>query len=348
MREKMRILLIEDDPGFVRLIREMFKEASGTSFLLQHADRLSDGLSILESDNIDVVLLDLMLPDSAHLDTVRRVVEHSPNVPIVVLTTLHDEQTGLEAIQAGAQDYLFKGEVESALLSRALRYAVERKQTERALKQMNRNLSLMNSITRHDILNQLTVILGYLPMIQEMASDPKQAEYLDRLEKAALTIKRHIEFTRDYQSIGAQSPLWQNLRTTVFDALADIDTRNVALSVDLKDIEVYADPMLEKVFYNLVDNSLRHGGKVDAIHLYNQEDEDGIQIIYEDNGIGIPPEEKEKIFRRSKGGDHGFGLFLIRNILAITNLEIHETGEPGKGVRFVIQVPRGLYRMARE
>ncbi|MDI6718540.1 MAG: hybrid sensor histidine kinase/response regulator [Methanomicrobiales archaeon] len=344
--KQLRVLLIEDDPSYARYIREILGEMPGAPFRMQHAHRLSEGIAILKEGAVDVVLLDLMLPDSMRLDTVRAVVEQFPQVPIVVLTTLHDEQTGLEAVQAGAQDYLFKGEAESPLLSRAMRYAVERKQVEQALKQVNRNLSLMNSITRHDILNQLTIILGYLPVAQDLATDPEQREYLNRIAKAAAAIHRQIEFSREYQNIGVQSPQWQRIRPSVYSALNDLDIGDTALSIDLPEIEVFADPMLEKVFYNLIDNSLRHGGRVTAIRMHARESEDGMRIVYEDDGIGVPAGEKEKIFRRSKGGDHGFGLFLIRNILAITNIQIRECGEPGEGARFEMHIPPGSYRPA--
>ncbi|MDI6718512.1 MAG: PAS domain S-box protein [Methanomicrobiales archaeon] len=128
------MLLVEDDRANARLIMEMLKEVPESPFVLQHAECLADGLALLDTGEIDVVLLDLMLPDSMRLDTVRRMIEHAPEVPIVVLTTLHDVETGIEAVQAGAQDYLFKGEVDSALLARSLKYAMERKRILEALK----------------------------------------------------------------------------------------------------------------------------------------------------------------------------------------------------------------------
>ncbi len=135
MRGKTRVLLVEDDRANARLIMEMLKEVPESPFILQHAERLAGGLALLDAGEIDVVLLDLMLPDSMRLDTVRTVVEQFPQVPIVVLTTLHDVETGIEAVQAGAQDYLFKGEVDSALLARSLKYAMERKRILEALKE---------------------------------------------------------------------------------------------------------------------------------------------------------------------------------------------------------------------
>jgi signal transduction histidine kinase len=341
---RVNVLLIEDDPVFVRFLQEMFQEMPQNMFSLQHADRLSAGLDMLKGKAFDVVLLDLMLPDSESLDTVRRVVRHAPQVPIVILTTLKDEQTGLAAVQSGAQDYLFKAEVNSILLSRSLRYAMERKRIEEAVKQANRNLNLMNSITRHDILNQLTIILGYLPYVIEGETDPVQKGYLEKIENAAEIIRHQIDFTRDYQAIGAHTPQWQSVSETILRAVKNLDLGIVTMQVDLDELEIYADPMLEKVFYNLIDNAMRHGERVTAIRVHSVEGEDGMRLIWEDNGIGVPVPEKARIFRRGVGKNQGLGLFLIRSILDITNIRIQESGEPGKGARFEMEIPKGYFR----
>ncbi len=110
----------------------------------------------------------------------------------------------------------------------------------------------------------------------------------------------------------------------------------------------YADPLLEKVFYNLVENSIRHGEGVTKITIRSVETPEGLTLILEDNGTGVPGPEKEKIFRRESYKNTGFGLFLGREILAITNLSISETGIPGEGARFEIFAPRGAYRFGRE
>jgi signal transduction histidine kinase len=108
--------------------------------------------------------------------------------------------------------------------------------------------------------------------------------------------------------------------------------------------EIYADPLLEKVFYNLIDNSVRHGERVTGITIMSEKSDDGLDIIVEDNGTGVPDKEKERIFRREYFKNTGFGLFLSREILAITNLTIKENGKYGYGARFVIHVPREAYR----
>ena len=123
---RISVLLIEDNPGDVRMIRELLSEAKGVTFAVECADRLSTGLERLEKGEIDVVLLDLGLPDSQGLDTFTQARDRAPDFPIVVLTGLDDEATGTAAVRAGAQDYLIKGEVDGKSLARALRYAIER------------------------------------------------------------------------------------------------------------------------------------------------------------------------------------------------------------------------------
>lgn len=128
--QKFRILLIEDNPGDVRLIKKMLKKARGYQFELMDVANLEDGLKHLSEETFDVVLLDLGLPDSQGLDTLNSVNMQSPEVPIVILTDLSDDLVTIDALHKGAQDYLMKGEVNGDLLKRSMRYAIERKGAE--------------------------------------------------------------------------------------------------------------------------------------------------------------------------------------------------------------------------
>lgn len=170
--------------------------------------------------------------------------------------------------------------------------------------------------------------------------------FITKEKKAAETIRSQILFTRDYQNIGVHSPQWHNIAEMVSLATASIDPSQVLITVDLPPVEIYADPLLEKVFFNLIDNSIRHGEHVTGITIRSEAEQDDLLILVEDNGIGVPDKEREKIFRWEYFKNTGFGLFLSREILAITNLSINETGIPGKGARFVIRVPRSGYRSA--
>ena len=133
--EIIRVLLIEDNPGDARLVREMLIETGTNKFNLEHVERISEGLNRLSQDNFQVILLDLSLPDSHGLETVDRVCNVAPYVPVLVLTGLDDETLAIRAVQKGAQDYLVKGQMDGNLLVRAIRYATERKRAEEALRE---------------------------------------------------------------------------------------------------------------------------------------------------------------------------------------------------------------------
>ena len=220
----------------------------------------------------------------------------------------------------------------------------EQKQAQDALRLANRKLNLLNNVTRHDILNQLTALIGYLEISREEVKDPRLLSYVTKEEQAANAIRHQILFTRDYQNIGVHSPQWHNIGETVSLVMATLEIRHIRVTMNIASIEVYADPLLEKVFYNLIENSLRHGERVTEIEIVSETVEDGINIIISDNGAGIPDDAKERIFRRAYFKHTGFGLFLTREILAITNLTITENGIFGKGARFVIHAPSGTYR----
>jgi PAS domain S-box-containing protein len=209
---------------------------------------------------------------------------------------------------------------------------------------VNDKLNLLNSITRHDILNQLTAILGYLEMMQMKFPDPSLQEYIDKEIHAAHNIQTQIMFTKDYQDIGVQSPAWFNVREIIVSNAANLPLSNVTLVVHFDNLEIFADPLLGKVFYTLIENALRHGKTVTNIDFsYRLQDED-LVMVYQDNGEGVPAEHKEAILERKFFKHTGFGLYLSRTILGITGMTIRENGEPGKGARFEIRVPREKFR----
>lgn len=218
----------------------------------------------------------------------------------------------------------------------------ERKKTEESLRMANRQLNLLNGITRHDILNGITIILSYLEFADMICRDPEMGEYLTKIELATKSIKDQIEFTRIYQDLGAEEPQWQDI-TSIISRLSVPDT--VAIHTDCEGVSVYGDPMLEKVFYNLLDNAVRHGERVTRIQLSRVPCGTDLLLVWEDNGIGIPDEEKEQIFSRGYGRNTGYGMFLAREILALTGSSITETGIMGKGARFEILVPKGFFRI---
>jgi len=215
-----------------------------------------------------------------------------------------------------------------------------------ALKQANRKLNILSQITRHDILNKITALLAYLELSQELTKDPSLLDYIQREIETVRAIERQIDFTHYYQDIGVRAPEWQDVASTVRRAAAQLPLADISLKVQFDGISIYADPLIEKVFYNLMENTVRHGEHVTEILFSLEKTDDVLTILYEDNGVGITPEFKEKIFIRGFGKHTGLGLFLIREILSITGITIAETGEYGKGVRFAIRVPNDRYRLS--
>ncbi|MDD4136719.1 MAG: PAS domain S-box protein [Methanoregula sp.] len=223
------------------------------------------------------------------------------------------------------------------------------KQMEDALRQANTKLNLLNSITRHDISNQLLALNGFLALSKEnLADHDRMAEFIAKEERIAATLESQIVFTRYYQDMGVNEPVWQNVEAHVKNAAASLPLKGITISTGCSDLEVYADPLFEKVFYNLIDNALRYGGAgLTTVRISSHESAEGLVLICEDDGAGIGPADKAHLFERGFGKNTGFGLFLVREILGITGITIRETSEPGTGARFELLVPRGGYRFTR-
>ncbi len=220
----------------------------------------------------------------------------------------------------------------------------EKKEADAALHLANMKLNLLNSITRHDILNKLTVLLGYTELIKSNTGEQTLLSYAQRIEDAAGIIREQIDFTRDYQDLGIKSPVWQNIGEVVRRAVAGLHMDDLALTIQDAKWEIFADPLLEKVFYNLIENSIKHGKTATKMEVYTNHSGKTLIIFISDNGSGVPDYEKEKIFLQGYGKTTGLGLFLVREILSITGMTISETGSPGNGARFEISVPMGAYR----
>ncbi|HOI12614.1 MAG TPA: MASE3 domain-containing protein [Methanoculleus sp.] len=221
----------------------------------------------------------------------------------------------------------------------------ERQRAEEALRQANAKLNLLSGITRHDILNRITVARAYIDFAGEDSTDPGVRTYLERARAAVEEIQKQVEFSRDYQDMGVAAPAWQRPADLIAESATELGLpADVRVRVDLGDLEIYADPMVKKVFYNLIDNAVRHGGRVTEIRFSCVKSGQDLVILCEDDGAGIPEGEKEAIFRETYKRRYGHGLFLVAGILGITGMTIRETGVFGEGARFEVRVPNGGWR----
>ncbi len=226
----------------------------------------------------------------------------------------------------------------------------ERKKADEALRQVNRKLNLLSSLTRHDILNKISILLGYLDRAKTVAQDhPTILEYLDRLQTSTDAIAKLVRFTRDYKDLGMTPPQWFSLKDILKDApiwmnAGSADLKNIRLAVYVGTWEIYADPQIKRVFQNIFENARIHGKNVTEMKVECRKHDRGLSVIIQDDGIGVSEEIKKEIFEPAMTQNKGLGLFLAKEILSITGLTIEENGAAVKGARFEINVPSGCFR----
>ena len=217
---------------------------------------------------------------------------------------------------------------------------------ETALAEANRKLQLMTGITRHDIINQLMVLRGNLELAKNANGLVSALSMQARAMEAAINIENMIAFTKDYQDIGMTAPRWENLPSLVRKGVEGMGTSGPELQDQMPAVEILTDPLVEKVFHNLVDNAMRHGQTTSRISFSSKVENGSLLITVQDDGVGIDLKDKERVFDRGFGKNTGMGLFFSREVLSITGITIREEGEPGQGARFVLTVPEGKWRNA--
>jgi PAS domain S-box-containing protein len=262
--------------------------------------------------------------------------------PQIYDTVLHRRDGVVLHLGINAGTITYKGSPATLVFVRDI---TERKKDEEDLITAHRKLNLLSSITRHDIRNQLMVILGYTELLRQEARPDQAKRIIAAVDDAARMIQHQIEFTREYQEVGIHAPVWQDLREVIVRAGGRFTLGRVKLLIEIDGVGLFADPLLERAFYNLIDNALRHGDTLTRIRFTAAEGATGLAITCGDDGVGIPPQDRERIFSPGFSRTTGYGLFLVREILGITGISIHEEGAPGKGAHFRILAPRGTYRL---
>jgi PAS domain S-box-containing protein len=221
-----------------------------------------------------------------------------------------------------------------------------RKELEEGLRDTAKKLSIMNGITRHDVLNQVMTIAGSAALIEKRATDQEQMRHARKITAAAATIQRQMESAKVYQDIGVQDPIWLSLRWSVQEAASSLPLHELKVACHGPDYLIRVDPMFGKVIYNMIDNCLRHGDRAKRLDITPEVNAGILQITIEDDGKGLDPEEREHLFERGFGKNTGYGLFLSKEILGITGIAISEESAPGNGVRFILRIPAGGWRTA--
>jgi sigma-B regulation protein RsbU (phosphoserine phosphatase) len=359
---RIRALLIEDNPGDARLIREMLRDAGGVANAIdvRVADRLSAGLLHLSEHGADLVLLDLSLPDSTGLATFDAVHAATPSTPVVVLSGLADESVAITAVHHGAQDYLVKGQVDGGTVVRSMRYAIERQRLEAARAELERQRDEFFSSVSHDLRTPVAAIKAAVGVV--LANEPPNMpaplhRLLGNIDLAADELTTLIEDLLEIARLQAgRVTLWRtavDLRDVVARAVHSIEPlvaeRQQSLEVLEPDVPVIADvdgDRLGRVLRNLLANAQKYGRAEGRIVVRLEGHTDDVRISVTDDGPGIPDQDQERIFERfyrvsgSPAVGTGLGLAIARGLVELHGGTLSVISAPGSGSTFRVTLPR--------
>lgn len=370
MSEKaLQVLLVEDNAGDVRLLREMFSKERADSFELTHCLRMAEAERRLAKGGVDIVLLDMGLPDGHGLDTVRRAHAAAPGVPMIVLTGLDDEALAAEAMKEGAQDYLIKGQIENRALPRALRHAIERHrmQTETDLiriQQIQLKDEFLSHVS-HELRSPLSAIRQFVTILLDgLAGElqPEQQEYMGIVLRNVKQLQSMISDLLEVTRVQAGKLMIEPQCTSVADAIAyTVDTlqgaasaKGITLSSDIASRlpSVCADPMrMRQILIILCDNAIKFtpvNGDVKIQARVFDSDPSLVVLEVSDSGCGISPDMTERIFERlfqtsdpSLEGRKGLGLglYICKDLVTRQGGQIWAKSALEQGSVFSVTVP---------
>jgi len=220
------------------------------------------------------------------------------------------------------------------------------KQAKDALALTVRKLVLMNDVAYQDIQNKVTALRGYSDLSKDTKTETERLAFIAKEEKILADIHQLIKNTKQYQEMGLGKSQWISVEPEIKMAVALTSCETpVSIDADLHELELYSDPLIERVFFQLIDNAMKHGVGLTRITFSCHEVPDRLVLVCEDDGAGIDPSKRATLFSRITGGKARFGLFFVSEYLVLAGMSIAETSEPGKGARFEIAVPKGMWRM---
>jgi signal transduction histidine kinase len=368
-RAALQVLLVEDNSGDALLLREMFKKEKPGSFQLTHVSSLGEALVLLAKGGMDIVLLDLGLPDGHGLDTVRRAHAVAPEIPLIVLTGLEDEALVAEAMKEGAQDYLIKGQIENRALPRALRHSIERRrmqsETDLIRKHQMQFKDEFLSHVSHELRSPLTAIHQFVTILQDGLAGalvPEQHQYLQIVLRNVKQLDSMINDLLDVTRVQSGKLIMELQYASASDAIVYVvntlqgaaKAKGVALDSDIEDglPMVCADPTrIRQILVVLVDNAIKFtptGGVVKVKARTFGDDPNLVVLEVSDTGCGISPALTERIFERlfqapdpawagRKG--LGLGLYICKELVTLQGGHIWAKSILGQGAAFSFTLP---------
>ncbi|MCX7593110.1 MAG: ATP-binding protein [Fischerella sp.] len=381
MEKTIHILLVEDNPSDAKLLREIFLRAVRPACQIAHVDRLSAAIdactattncmckdSSLSNSNqhgIDLVLLDLRLPDSTGLDTLKTFRATVSDIPVVVLTGIDDEETALQAVAEGAQDYLFKNEITSQSLLRAIRYAIEREEilkrlreseqrTREALlkeKELNELKSNFVAMVSHEFRNPMTTIRTSIDLLlhnNDKLTEERRASYFERMENA---IKHMLQLLDEVLFLSKNEagkfeyqPTLLNLVNFCRELVESVQyntnkQHTITFTSSGECLQVEMDEeLLSCIFTNLLSNAIKYSPPGSNVHFELLCQEDMATFKIKDRGIGIPLKDQSHLFETFYRGSNvgkvqgtGLGLAIVKKCVELHRGQIQVESEVGVG-----------------
>ena len=346
------VLLVEDNPGDARLIEEMLRERRQTPLTFAHESSLDGGLGALSEIDPDVLLLDLRLPDSTGLDTLGGVLAKTETVPVIVLTGMPEASLGMEAVSHGAQDYLVKDDVTPEILTRAIRYAIERKKTERELRTRTHELAILNQLTRHDIRNDISLVVGRAREVTEHV-EPRGQNAINEIIQSSnhilqltRTVGDIVETVTSDDEVNLRPVVLSHvLATEIEKAQSLYQDTDIALEDEVAGLRVRANDLLSSVVGNLISNAIFYNhNEVPIVRLSAESTDETVIIRVADNGPGISDRRKDRIFAKGEQGEAssgmGIGLSLVDRLVTQYNGEIWVEDNDPEGSVFCVELVR--------
>jgi signal transduction histidine kinase len=375
--ETLRILLVEDNPGDARLCRELLRDGFAEPFELEHAPTLADGVAALEKARADVALLDLSLPDANGLASVHEIARRFPRLPIVVMSGLADEAVSLMALQTGAQDYLVKGQGDGTLVSRAIRYAIERKRIELQLVEAKERAELASRAKSqflanmsHELRTPLNAIIGFSEVLASdlAAAERNRVEYAKDIHSSGAHLLQIINEILDLSKIEAGKLELELGPVSIADVVAAccrlVAERTaeaglaieVALAPDLPMLNA-DEHKLKQVVLNLLSNAVKFTPSGGLIKVSAEADKDALVVAVADTGIGIAEADIPKalapfiqldsrLARRYPGT--GLGLSLSKSLVELHGGGFRLESALGAGTTVTLSFPLAAIALAAE
>lgn len=355
-KKHLAILLIEDDPTFASALQALLKRKSIFSFDCSHATTLEDTNAIINQKQFDVILLDLTLPDSKGIETLNAVRRRGYACPVIILTGQDEEDLGIQAMKAGAQDYLIKGEIDGRLLSRAITHAIER---ARLIYEREDFLATLT----HDLKNPLIGANRVIELLAEEklgALNEEQINLLFHIKNSNWTLLTLIgnllevyRFEKDLATLYFEHTNLMQIVNNCMREIAPIASdRNIQVLADIPDNSeavVLADcDSLTRVLRNLLDNALKYTPTGGEVKVSLSSSADRVLLKVSDTGPGIPEEDRKHLFERFWRGrasrrhtpGTGLGLYLCQQIVSLHKGTISCTCPADKGTSFLVELPR--------